>query len=136
MLSREEARAVYNASRRWDYWTDSLMGNCEGYGIDGNECWKDAVNRIERAVTSGGENIEDYAVEVIETLSKLGVNDRRMLAKATLDWAFMTRFRGNGKGSRNEAYKQCISCDTIGEDGLRELADFYWDDCETGYPVL
>ena len=136
MLSREEAREVYNASRRWDYWTDSLMECCEGYDADAKECWEDAVSSIERAVNRSGEDIEDFAIEVIETLSKLGVNDRRTLAKATLDWAFMTRFKGAGKGQRDDSYKQFMNGDKLGEDGLRELADYYWEDCDSGYPVL
>lgn len=112
------------------------MGNCEGYDISGKECWEYAVSHIEKAIARSGEDIEDYAIEVIQTLSKLGVNDRRTLAKATLDWAFMTRFKGRGKDKRSDTYKQFMDGETLGEDGLRELADFYWEDCESGYPVL
>ena len=136
MLSREEAKEIYNASRRWDYWTDSLMERAKAFGDDPKACWEDAVESLNHLAEWGGEDIEEYAIEVIEFLNKLGVNDRRTLAKAILDWAFMMRFMGKGKGQRDDSYKEFLDGDVLGEKGLKELADYYWEDAESGFEVL
>lgn len=129
-------KQIYEASRRWDYWTDSLMDRAKAFGDDPKECWEDAVESLDNMAKMNGEDIEEYALEVIEFLNKLGVNDRRVLAKAVLDWAFMMRYMGGGKGKRDDSYKQFMTGDVLGEDGLQKLADYYWEDAESGFEVL
>ena len=136
MLSRKEAKEVYDASRRWDYWTDSLMEIAKSFGDDPKTAWKDAVSGVERLAKRAGEDPEELSVEVIELLSRLGVNDRKLLAKATLDWAFMMRYMGKGKDERDDSYKEFLNDGVLGNDGLRELSDYYWEDVESGEQVL
>lgn len=135
MLSREEAKALYDATRQWDYWTESLIPDI--WGGSQKDDWKEAIRGMESAAKYLGKDIEDVSVDTIMKLNELGVKSKRSLARAILDYAFMTNFILNMSGEIDDSYKEFMTDGVLTEEGLGELGEHYGLDSEGGFvPVL
>lgn len=99
MLTRDEAKEIYDETREWSYWTESFFREEPDEPIDEvKKEWQEAVGTIEKRC----KDAEACGVDAIMTLSKYGVTDRRKLALAVLSYPFMREYQGDGPGKRED----------------------------------